>query len=507
MSLERYRPVIDDWAGFTAAAERPEPTVLRVRTGRISPDELRGRLESKGFRLSGVEGMPDLFQVAEGPHSVSLTLEHWLGLFYVQQASTAVAAPLLGARPGERVLDLCSAPGGKTTHLADLMEDRGCLVAADVSESRIRGLLGNVYRLGHPNLLVVAGDGRAFPTETLFDRVLVDAPCSGEGTLRRRRGKPPHQSRSFRGYVTRAQEDLLRRAIRLTRPGGTILYVTCTFAPEENEAVLDRVLADEPIELEPLSLPVPHAPGLTAFEGLRFDPRVEGAARIYPHHFDSGGLFLARLRRREGDATTTPERARTSAPDRGWRPVPPVFPGDDLDLEQARDLAGLAAASLEDEFGIAPDDLAPLRPIVRGGRLWLHSLEEWPLEAWSEGGWRPISVGFRAVELDSRGRPRPTNDLLQWVGPAVRRRVIDLGEDALLRALGREVLVLPDEESRGPMALRFRGEVVGRGMATRDGLRSEVPKARASDLANAVRAEAAARDGRDAASAATPGAS
>ncbi|HBE00199.1 MAG TPA: hypothetical protein DC060_18645, partial [Gemmatimonadetes bacterium] len=80
----------------------------------------------------------------------SLTLEHWLGLFYVQQASTGVAAPLLGPQPGERVLDLCSAPGGKTTHTADLMQDRGCLVASEISESRIRGLLGNVYRLGHP---------------------------------------------------------------------------------------------------------------------------------------------------------------------------------------------------------------------------------------------------------------------------------------------------------------------------------------------------------------------
>ncbi len=497
MSLERYRPIVPGWADFVAAAARPEPTVLRVRAGRVSPAALRERLEGQGFRLRDIGGMPGFLEVEAGPRPVALTLEHWLGLFYVQQASTGVAAPLLGARPGERVLDLCAAPGGKTTHLADLMLDRGCLVAADVSESRIRGLLGNVYRLGHPNLFVVAGDGRAFPEEAAFDRVLVDAPCSGEGTLRRRRGRPPHQSASFRGYVTRVQEDLLRKAVRLTRPDGTILYVTCTFAPEENEAIVDRVLRDEPVELEPLALPVPHARGLTAFEGLRFDPRLEGAVRIYPHHLDSGGLFLARLRRREGQATrgagtaaggpAEGSPAGASGAGDAWRPVPLVFPGDALDAAAAEDLAVRALAGLEERFGIGAENLEGMHPLVRGGRLWLHALEEWPLEGWAEGAWRPISAGFRAVEIDSRGRPRPTNDLLRWAGAAVRRGVLDVDEDALLRLLGRETLPLSDDAGRGPVALRFRGEVVGRGMATAAGLRSEVPGARASDLESAVR--------------------
>src|SRR5665811_2359827 len=145
------------------------------------------------------------------------------------------------------------------------IRDRGTLVASDVSEGRIRGLLGNVYRLGHPNIMVVSADGRDFPEEAHFDRVLVDAPCSGEGTLRRSGGQPPNQSASFVDYVTRIQEALLRKAIRITRPGGTILYVTCTFAPEENGAGVSPLPQDAPGEMVPLSLPVPHAPGLTRF--------------------------------------------------------------------------------------------------------------------------------------------------------------------------------------------------------------------------------------------------
>lgn len=490
MDLDRYRAFIPEWPRFVEASERPEPTVFRTRTGRVDPDELREALAHKGFSLSPLEGLPGFFQVDEEPYPVTFTLEHWLGLLYVQQASTGVAAPALDPRPGERVLDLCSAPGGKTTHLADLMEDRGCLVASDVSESRMRGLLGNVYKLGHPNVLVVAGDGREFPDGALFDRVLVDAPCSGEGTLRRRSGQPPEQSASFMGYVTRAQEDLLRKAVRLTRPGGKVLYVTCTFSPEENEAVVDRVLADEPVELEPLELPVPHARGLTSFEGERFDPRLEGAARVYPHHFDSGGLFLARLRRLDGGASGqgVPAPAGGGGPEAGWSPVPPVFPGDDLAAEEAEAMWEKAVTDLRERYDVDSGALEGLDWTIRGGRIWLNRCGEWPLDAWAEGGWRPIALGFRALEFDTQGRPRPTNGLLQWLGPSIRAGVVDVDTEALRTLLAREPLPAP-EDLRGPVALRYRGRVVGRGMATRRGLLTEIPKARARDLGRVLERE------------------
>ncbi|MDP2958085.1 MAG: RsmB/NOP family class I SAM-dependent RNA methyltransferase [Longimicrobiales bacterium] len=476
MSLERYRSIIPDWPAFQEASERPEPQVFRVRTGRISPDALRERLEAQGYRLRPLEGMPAFFQVEDGPRPVSFSLEHWLGLLYVQQASTGVAAPALAPLPGERVLDLCAAPGGKTTHAADLMGDRGVLVAAEVNENRIRGLLGNTYRLGHPNILVIAGDGRDFPEEAPFDRVLVDAPCSGEGTLRRRAGRPPNRSRRFLGYVAKMQDALLRKAIRVTRPGGTILYVTCTFAPEENEALVSRVLQDAPVELEPLELPVPHAPGLTGFEGKSFDPRLEGAARIYPHHLDSGGLFLARLRRLD-DGTSPPEGA--------WAPVPGVFPGDGMETAEAERLVALGLESVHGHLRVDPEVLRGMSWMARGGRLWLHGLPAWPLAGWSPGGWRVVSLGLRAMEFDTLGRPRPTNDLFQWLGSAVRSGGVDLADDELL-ALCEGRAVPREERLGGLLALRYRGMVVGRGVITREGIRSEISRPLAADLKGIV---------------------
>ena len=219
-SLARYREFVPDWPGFQAAISTPEPVGVRVRLGLTTPEELLRHLGAQGFALEPVPGLASQYRLVAGPRSIAQTIEHWLGLFHIQQTVMTLPVLALAPTPGERVLDLCAAPGGKTTHLAQLMEDRGSLVAVDPKEKRLRGLLANVFRLGHTNVLVVAMDGRAVPGTALFDRVLVDAPCSAEGTIRRKGGSETPRSPNFVSYVTSLQEALLRRAIDLTRPGG-----------------------------------------------------------------------------------------------------------------------------------------------------------------------------------------------------------------------------------------------------------------------------------------------
>ncbi|HSM04930.1 MAG TPA: RsmB/NOP family class I SAM-dependent RNA methyltransferase [Longimicrobiales bacterium] len=485
--LASYRDFIDDWEAFEAAIRIPEPTTLRANTLRISREALADRLEAQGYAVSPVAHQPAFLRVDEEPEGrpVSDTLEHWMGLFYMQQTATGLAAPLLGPEAGERVLDLCSAPGGKTTHLAELMEGRGTVVASDVNETRIRALLGNLYRLGHTNVMTVAGDGRRFPEGATFDRVMVDVPCSAEGTLRKRGGKIPGHSGKWAKQVTKAQEKLLRKAVVLTRPGGTLLYVTCTFGPDENEAVLTRVLADAPISVDPIELPVPHARGLEAFGDARFDPSLVGAVRIYPHHLDSGGLFMCRLRREAGEGGDGEAGEHGHATRvRGWTPVPADFPfsdepgegSADADAPPVEEVVARGRAFMDQEVGLPEGRLDALSWLRRGTNLWAHTLEGWPAEAWKEGGhWRVVQVGFRAWDLGGNGPPRPTNDLLGWLGDAVPRRV-DLSAGRWVRLL--EGRTLPDEGDDGLVALGFRGTALARGFR-RDGvLRHEVPKGR-----------------------------
>jgi len=480
--LERYRTIIPDWEGFRETMLRRDPPTLRVRTGRISMGSLKDRLQAQGFVLSEVEGLPDFLRVIDGPHSVADTLENWLGLCYIQQASTGVAAPLLAPRPGERVLDLCAAPGGKTTHAADLMKDRGCIVAVDRNQDRIRALLGNMYRTAHPNVLVVAGDGRSLPDGALFDRVLVDAPCSAEGTMRRKRGTPRGQTAKFRRQAPRRQEALLRRAIALTRPGGTVLYSTCTFAPEENEAVVDRILQDAPVELEPITIDAPHAPGLTSFEGQTFDSSLEGACRIYPHHFDSGGLFLARLKRLGGDEPVG-SVVDSAAGLPGWSPVPAAFPDGRTDPQAAAETIEAGFERLESLFGIGADVRSEFGWIVRGDDLWVHRCEGWPLGSWGESDrWRVVSVGLRAMVPDYRKRPRPTNDLFRLLEEAILPKLVSLSVDQWTTLLKGEDVVVPGVES-GFVPLGLHGHVVGRGLVRGETVQHEIPKVPARWLA------------------------
>ena len=477
MTLERYRPVVGEWERFLAAHRSPEPVTLRVRNGRISRAALTDRLDRAGFRAEPVAGLDAYLRLPPGAGPVAQTVEHWLGLFHVQQAVMALPALALGVSAGERVLDLCAAPGGKTTHLAELMGETGPLVAVEPKEKRIRGLLGNIYRLGYRNVIVVAGDGRTLPDGASFDRVLVDAPCSGEGNYRRRSGRLPPRTAEFSRYVTRLQEALLRRAVRLTRPGGTIVYATCTYAPEENEGVVDRVLRDAPVTLAEIPLGLPHSPGLTAWEGEAFHTDLAKTWRVYPHQMDSGGLYMARLLRRGGGD------ARPSGRAAGWEPVPEAFPG--VDAREASARIRRARSELADRFGFDPELVGRMAWTVRGKHIWSQSAGSWPVPAWSGMETRRariVSVGMRAFRGGQGRHETPSSHFLRaWADEIGEVRTARVGTADLRRLLAGESLP-PAGLPAGPVALVWEGGVLGRGMVGSRGLAHELGRADAERL-------------------------
>ena len=316
MPLERYRAIIPDWDRFQATILSRDPTTIRVRTGRISLADLADRLREQGFVLESVEGLRDFMRVVDGPHSVADTIENWLGLFYIQQASTGVAAPLLGPRPGERVPRHVRCTGRQDD--ARRRPHGGSEAASWPWTGTKTGSAPCWATSIEPRIptcwwcRATVGRSRTGPSSIACSWMRLAPP---RGPFAVKVGPAPAAEEVPEG-VPRRQEGLLRRAIALTRPGGVVLYSTCTFAPEENEAVVHRVLEDAPVVLEPIEIDAPHAPGLTCFEGQRYDASLEGACRIYPHHLDSGGLFLARLHRLDGDGEELP----------GWSPVPVAFP-------------------------------------------------------------------------------------------------------------------------------------------------------------------------------------
>ncbi len=295
--LDRYRPLVDDFAAFRAACTRPLGHVVRVNPLKATVERVERAYDEAGVGHDRVGWHDRLLRVDTDSPGASWPYVH--GWVYPQEEVSALPALALDAHPGEAVFDACAAPGSKTTQVAADMDDTGTLVANDRSLGRLAPLRSNAQRLGLTNVVVTNRDARNVSMRPFavaeFDRTLVDAPCSCEGTIRKNPDALAEWSRDYLGSVADLQRAILGRAVEVTRPGGVVVYATCTFAPEENEAVLDAVLDDHDVRVVELDLPLDTDPGVREWQGREFDPQVARAERVYPHRNDTGGFFCARL--------------------------------------------------------------------------------------------------------------------------------------------------------------------------------------------------------------------
>ncbi|MDL5361598.1 RsmB/NOP family class I SAM-dependent RNA methyltransferase [Halalkalicoccus sp. NIPERK01] len=295
--LSRYEPIVEDFEAFLAACERPLPSVVRVNTVKAGVERTKRALDEEGVGYEGREWNPGVLELdTDKPGN---TWPYFHGWIHGQEEISSLPATVLAPEPGERVLDACAAPGGKTAQIAALMDDTGLVVANDNNLGRLSALRFNAERLGLTNVAVTRQDARNFSLKPFgfdaFDRVLVDAPCSCEGIIRKRPDTLEEWSLSHVEGVSGVQKGILKRAIQSTRSGGTVVYSTCTFAPEENEAVLDHVLENENCRVVGFDTPLESRSGVTEWNGEEYDGSVEKARRYYPHHNDTGGFFCAKL--------------------------------------------------------------------------------------------------------------------------------------------------------------------------------------------------------------------
>lgn len=295
--ISRYQELVDDWPAFVEALRRPLPTDLRWNPFAVTRERFEEMLARQGLAWTRLQASPDLYRV-EGLPCPGLTWAYHLGWYHPQGFTSTLPPLILCPQPGSNVLDLCAAPGGKTSQLAAMMMGHGVLVANDINYNRLSILAANLERLGVPNALICRYRGQNFPERFPFDHVLVDAPCTGEGTFRLEGGRYREDDADARLFMSRIQLGILRKALRVVRPGGTVLYSTCTYAPEEDEAVVAAAVEEADAEVEIVELPedMPGQPGLDAWEGRTFPGGLSRTRRFWPHHTDSWGFYCALLR-------------------------------------------------------------------------------------------------------------------------------------------------------------------------------------------------------------------
>ncbi len=272
--LRRMQKILPDFEKYKACLDQAPYKGIRVNTLKISVSEFK---EISPFALEQVEWERDGFLIGE--EKPGRSVYHDAGLFYVQEPSAMCAAPLLEVKPGERVLDLCSAPGGKGTQLAQAMRGEGILVLNEKIADRAKILLQNVERMGIVNAVVTNADPSELSErlEGYFDKVLVDAPCSGEGMLRKEAAAAENWSLSNVEMCAARQKKILESAAKLVTPGGMLVYSTCTFSEEEDERNVEWFVREFP-QFELLS-----------------------QRKIYPHREKGEGHFAALFRRCDGE--------------------------------------------------------------------------------------------------------------------------------------------------------------------------------------------------------------
>ncbi len=394
------------------------------------------------------------------------TLEHADGYYFVQDASSTLPVELFDDHPAPLVLDMAAAPGGKTTHLISRYQDRGLVLANDSSARRLGALQANLQRWSGFGTLVTNFPGERFGRwypET-FDRVLLDAPCSGETLWPGSGGRGRGVSEKERARLCTRQIVLLSAAVEALKVGGEVVYVTCTMAPEEDEAVLDELLRRYPEAVEIVAPPKRvqvKAPALGEALGQRFSRQVRRAVRLWPHLYETSGLFAARIRK------TAPVPTEAEAPpSRPWGITP---------LKRA-DVARLLT-SLQDVFGFA------LEPILEanGLTLWaqertVYAVPQRAVELFGELPHRSagLMLGRWQGDVFLPSRALITRYLAQFQAPR-----LELDEKQALHWLkGRDLRGVKPPAGAGPVVLCMdrHGRFLGRAKVLPNRLRNLLPK-------------------------------
>lgn len=277
---------------------------IRCNTIKISPEDLLKKLLAKNWQIKQpYSNYPEIMLITKdlGPGELGNAIEHQLGYYYIQEVSSMLPVIALDPKPNELVLDLCASPGSKTTQMAARMNNEGTIIANDLKIDRISILVSNLERCGVTNAIVTRKDAIALTSSLSknnfkkFDKILLDVPCSGEGTLRSSPKTFLQWNLKVIKKLSRQQKKFFAFAVKCLKKSGVLVYSTCTHAPEENEEIVSFALETFPLKAETISLPLKSRPGITEWKNDKFHKDTIKTCRIYPQDNDSEGFFVSKF--------------------------------------------------------------------------------------------------------------------------------------------------------------------------------------------------------------------
>ncbi|HDQ59586.1 MAG TPA: RsmB/NOP family class I SAM-dependent RNA methyltransferase [Candidatus Woesearchaeota archaeon] len=300
---DRYKEVLgDEYPQFKEAIIRPLKASIRINTLKVDCRELIERF-TKDYKW-GLNQVPFYkngykFETKK-PIVLGNTLEHFLGYFYIQEVASMIPPIVLNPQPEETILDMAAAPGSKTTQMAQMMNNKGVIVANEKTIKRITSLRMNLQRCGARNVVTTLMDGKRFKRidSLQFDKILLDAPCTGTGAVMKSIYTLKTWSVKASEILSGIQKQLMQAAFHVLKDGGTLVYSTCSLEPEEDEEIVDYAIKKLGMQCEKFSLKnFKMRPGMKSWQNKEYVKGTENSNKIFPQDNDTEGFFVARLRK------------------------------------------------------------------------------------------------------------------------------------------------------------------------------------------------------------------
>jgi 16S rRNA (cytosine1407-C5)-methyltransferase len=429
---------------------------------RISPftnaQKLIIQLNCYGIEVEAVENIPNAYRIISGSEFAGKTFEYILGKYYLQSLSSMMPPLILNPGPEDVVLDLCAAPGSKTTELAELMNNRGTLIANESALERLKSLVFNIDKMNFVNIGVFHGKGELLSKsfENYFDKILIDAPCSALGITQKRGEVSNWWDVKKALAMSDLQLRLLISAVKMCKVGGEMVYSTCTLTFEENELVINKFLKKYPVELINMELPVKSINGFTKYGDDLLNPEVSKTRRILPWEVQSEGFFIAKLRKID-------EMEKSF-----------IFYKEKR-LELVKAISGKIKNYLEvlsEYFGIPIGEFDKYKYLIKNGDIFFVD-KDWHsqfLDSFNR-------IGIKLGQIDKRGILQLHSLAAQVFEKSITKNIVQLENLAELDNYFSGGTIKKHFEIGGQRVVKFENYLLGTAVASKDGLKSQFPRA------------------------------
>jgi 16S rRNA (cytosine1407-C5)-methyltransferase len=434
---------------------------IRINSLRTTPGKITKVLYEKyGIKTELVNNIDNALKVTEGSELTGKTIEHALGLYYIQGLSSMLPAVVLAPKPDNIVLDLCAAPGSKTTHLAELMNNKGTLIANEIQLSRLKALVHNIERMNIINTAIIHQKGELLSKiyANYFDKILVDAPCSGLGIIQKKDEVIKWWNKEKVKILADLQLKLLIATVKMLKVGGEVVYSTCTMTVEENESIINKVLSKYPIELIDIELPLINHGGLISFGKEKFNRDLEKGKRISPWETGTDGFFIAKLKK----------TGETKSPEKFFLTKKNVKLLNPTHKDIYKKLK-----SVSDHFKIDFDALSKYKFIIKN-----HDI------SFVSGNWNDSNpgmferIGLKFGAIDKKGEIVLNTQAVQLLEKEIKNNIIELQSQDELRTYMEGGIIKTGSYKEGQYIVKFDEYTLGTAVVTKTGVKSRFPRAK-----------------------------